>query len=86
MGEVARAGTNFTLQVYSNGAWINVFTDLTNEQLASYFVNNGVLNNEQYVKLDLGGIEAEKIRFYSQSLTNNTVTLYEIECSGYKVD
>ncbi len=85
-GESYRAGTNFTLQVFSNGEWTDVFSNLTNEQLSKHFVRNGPLNNQQYIKLDMGGIEAEKIRFYSQPLPNETVTLYEIECSGNKID
>lgn len=83
-GNTIHAGTNFTLQVYSNGSWINLFSNLTNEQLAGYAVNNGYLNNQRYIKLDLGGIKAEKIRFYSDSMPGTTVTWYEIECSGYK--
>ncbi len=84
-GEVYRAGTNFTIQVFSNGAWVDIVRDLTNEQLNAYNVNNGSLNNQRYLAFDMGGIEASKIRFYSQSITGNTVTLYEIECSGSKV-
>ncbi len=84
-GEVARAGTNFTIQVYSNGAWVDIVSNLTNEQLSAYFVNNGAMNNQKYLRFDMGGIEASKIRFYSQSLSGNTVTLYEIECSGNQI-
>ena len=84
-GEVARAGTNFTIQVYSNGAWVDIVKDLTNEQLSAYFVNNGAMNDQKYLRFDMGGIEASKIRFYSQSLSGNTVTLYEIECSGNQI-
>lgn len=84
-GEVARAGTNFTIQVYYNGVWKDVYSNLTNEQLAAFAVNNGVLNNQRYISLDMGSVKAEKIRFYSESLPNNTVTMYEIECSGTKM-
>ena len=83
-GHTIHAGTNFTLQVYSDGSWTNLFSNLTNEQLASYAVNNGSLNNQRYIRLDLGGVKAEKIRFYSDSMPNTTVTWYEIECSGQK--
>lgn len=85
-GETFRAGTNFTLQVFSDGEWIDVFSNLTNEELSQFFVNNGPLNNQHYIKLNMGGVEAEKIRFYSEPLPNTTVTLYEIECSGSKVE
>ena len=85
-GLVERAGTNFTLQVYSNGKWINILSGLTNEQLRPYAVNKGSLNSQRYISIDLGGIEGEKIRFYSESLPGITVTLYEIECSGYKIN
>ncbi len=84
-GKTIHAGTNFTLQVYSDGAWIDVYSGLTNEQLAGYAVNNGALNHQRYIKLDMGGIKAEKIRFYSDSMPGTTVTWYEIECSGSKV-
>ena len=84
-GNTIYAGTNFTLQVYSEGKWINVYTNLTNEQLAGYAVNNGALNSQRYIKLDIGEIRAEKIRFYSDSMPGTTVTWYEMECSGYKV-
>ena len=84
-GEVERAGTNFTLQVYYNGVWTTVYSNLTTEQLATHAVNNGVLNHQRYISLDMGSIKAEKIRFYSESLPNNTVTMYEIECSGRKI-
>ena len=84
-GEVERAGTNFTLQVYYNGVWTTVYSNLTTEQLSAYAVNNGVLNHQRYISLDMGSVKAEKIRFYSESLPNNTVTMYEIECSGTKI-
>lgn len=84
-GEVARAGTNFTVQVYYNGVWSDVYSNLTNDQLAAYAVNNGVLNHQRYIALDMHSVKAEKIRFYSESMPNNTVTMYEIECSGTKI-
>ncbi len=81
-GEVIRAGTNFTLQVLSNGTWVDIVTNLTNEQLSAYFVNNGSANDQKYLKFDMGCIEAQKIRVYAKAVTNNTVTWYEVECSG----
>lgn len=84
-GEVERAGTNFTLQVYYNGVWTDVYSNLTTTQLSAYAVNKGVLNNQRYIALNMGSVKAEKIRFYSESLPDNTVTMYEIECSGSKI-
>ena len=84
-GGITWAGTDFTLQVFSDGVWIDVYKDLTNEQLSSYHVSNGSLNNQRYLCFDMGNIKAEKIRFFSRPLPNNTVTWYEIECSGSKV-
>ena len=83
-GNTVHAGTNFTLQVFSNGSWVDVYSGLTNEQLADHAVNNGLQNNQRYIMLDMGGIRAEKIRFYSDSMPGTTVTWYEIECSGSK--
>ena len=84
-GNTVHAGTNFTLQVFSNGSWIDVYSGLSNGELAGYAVNNGPMNTQRYIKLDMGGVRAEKIRFYSDSMPGTTVTWYEIECSGSKV-
>jgi hypothetical protein len=44
-------------------------------------INEG-LNND-YLEFDLGGIMAEKIRFYiSGSALSSGITFQEIECSG----
>ena len=83
-GELYRAGTNFTLQVYYNGTWIDIVANLTNEQLDAYVLKNGSTAKDTWISFSLNGIKAEKIRFYSQATTCNTVTLYEIECAGYK--
>ena len=84
-GEVVRAGTNLTIQVFKNGAWVDVVRGLTNDQLYAYNVNKGALNNQKYIAINMGGIQGSKIRFYSESVTGNAVTLYEIECSGEAV-
>jgi hypothetical protein len=47
-------------------------------------INSG-LNND-YLEFDLGGIVAEKVRFYiSGSASSDGTTYQEIECLGIKV-
>ena len=77
-------GTNFTLEVYSGGVWKTLFKNLTNDDIASYLDSS-----KTYYVFDLGGIKAEKVRFYSESVIEGenkyNVTLHEIECFGSKV-
>lgn len=76
-------GSDLLIQVYSNGEWIDVITCADNASIASYLVvNEGTYND--YLEFDLGGIAAEKIRFYiSASASSSGTTYEEIECSGY---
>ena len=82
--KMTAAGTDFTLEVYSEGVWRTLADNLSNEELTAHFVSKA------YVSLDLGGIKAEKVRFYANSLVEGEdiyfVTLYEIECFGKKID
>ena len=76
-------GSNLLIQVYVDGEWKDVVTCADNATLASYLVvNEGTFND--YLEFDLGGISAEKVRFYISASASSSGTSYEeIECSGY---
>lgn len=75
-------GRDILIQVYADGKWTNVVSCLDNAALCEYLVINEGLNND-YLEFDLGGIKAERIRFYiSGSLSSSGITFQEIECSG----
>ena len=77
-------GKDLLIQVYTNGEWVDVVTCADNATVSSYLVvNEGTYND--YLEFDLGGIEAEKVRFYiSASAATSGTTYEEIECSGYQ--
>jgi hypothetical protein len=77
-------GTDLLIQVYSKGEWIDVIKCADNAAIVSHLVvNEGIYND--YLEFDLGGIRAEKIRFYiSASASASGTTYEEIECSGYQ--
>ena len=72
------------IQVYANGEWTDVIICADNAAIMSHLVvNEGTYND--YLEFDLGGIVAEKVRFYiSASASANGTTYEEIECSGYQ--
>ena len=76
-------GANLLIQVYADGEWKDVVVCADNATLASYLVvNEGTFND--YLEFDLGGIKAEKVRFYiSASASSSGTTYEEIECNGY---
>ena len=76
-------GANLLIQVYADGEWKDVVVCADNATLAGYLVvNDGTYND--YLEFDLGGIKAEKVRFYiSASAASSGTTYEEIECSGY---
>ena len=78
-------GKDLLIQVYANGEWKDVVVCSNNAALCEYLVINGGLNND-YLEFDLGGIVAEKVRFYiSGSAASNGTTFQEIECYGIEV-
>ena len=78
----ASIGKDILIQVYANGKWTDVVSCKDNAALCEYLVINEGLNND-YLEFDLGGIRAEKVRFYiSGSATTSGITFQEIECSG----
>ena len=75
-------GKDILIQIYADGKWTDVVTCPDNTALCEYLVINEGLNND-YLEFNLGGIKAEKIRFYiSGSVSSSGITFQEIECSG----
>lgn len=75
-------GKDILIQVYANGEWKDVVVCSDNAKLCEYLVINDGLNND-YLEFDLGGIKAEKVRFYiSGSASSSGTTFQEIECYG----
>lgn len=75
-------GKDILIQIYVDGKWTDIVTCADNTALCNYLVINEGLNND-YLEFDLGGIKAEKIRFYiSGSASSSGITFQEIECSG----
>lgn len=76
-------GADLLIQVYVNGEWKDVVTCADNAAIMSHLVvNEGTYND--YLEFDLGGIVAEKVRFYiSASASGSGTTYEEIECTGY---
>ena len=81
---VSSLGASLLIQVYANGEWVDVVSCADNTSISSYLVvNEGTYDD--YLEFDLGGITAEKIRFYiSASASASGTTYEEIECSGYE--
>ena len=76
-------GADLLIQVYKNGEWVDVVTCADNASIATHLVvNEGTYND--YLEFDLGGIEAEKVRFYISASASGSGTSYEeIECTAY---
>ena len=76
------AGTNYTIEIFYNGEWTAVVNNVPASEIKA--TNNN--STEGYVFFDLGGIRAEKIRFYAEaSASDQYVTYYEVTCSGYQI-
>ena len=99
---VPQIGTNFTLEVFSNGKWVPIVANLKNvyaddyeegePSLSDYLVEIGGQYDKYHLVFDLNGIRASKLRFYSESIYKegdgkyNYVTFWEVECSGVLVE
>ena len=78
-------GKDLLIQVYSDGQWKDVVVCSDNTKLCEYLVINPGLNND-YLEFDLGGVVAERVRFYiSGAASSDGITYQEIECLGIKV-
>lgn len=79
-------GKDILIQIYANGKWSDVISISDNATLCEYLVINNGFNND-YLEFNLGGIVAEKVRFYiSGSASSNGTTFQEIECYGFSVE
>ncbi len=76
-------GADLLIQVYANGEWKDVIIRSDNASIMEHLVvSDGTYND--YLEFYLGGVEAEKVRFYiSASASSSGTTFEEIECSGY---
>ncbi len=75
-------GKDMLIQVYIDGKWYDVVNCADNASLCEYLTITDGYNND-YLEFNLGGIVAEKIRFYiSGAVTKSGITYQEIECSG----
>ena len=80
--ELKYLGNDITIQVYYSGEWETVIHVENNNDLNRYRINN--LNGMSWVEFDLGSVQAEKIRvFISSTVPSYSISLYEIECSGF---
>ena len=76
-------GTNFTLEVYSEGKWVKIVDSLENSELAENYVKTVSTGKEGLILcFDLGLIRGSKIRFSADAVSGTTITWYEAECSG----
>ena len=77
-------GADLLIQVYANGEWKDVVVCADNASVMSHLVvGDGAYDD--YLEFDLGGIKAEKVRFYiSASASSSGTTYEEIECNGYQ--
>ena len=77
-------GATLLVQVYADGEWKDVVVCADNASVMSHLVvGDGAYDD--YLEFDLGGIKAEKVRFYiSASASSSGTTYEEIECNGYQ--
>ena len=80
-------GQNFKLEIFSEGKWVTMAEYANNSDIqANHRVKTGKTGDgEGWIEFDLGNLKATAIRFYSET-AGNSVTFYEIECSGYLIN
>ncbi|MBP3309159.1 MAG: glycoside hydrolase family 95 protein, partial [Clostridia bacterium] len=78
--DIVNMGTNFTLEVLSDGIWKPIVSGIDNSAISTYKHDSG-----NYVSFKLNGIRAEKVRFSADANSGKCVTLYEIECFGSRL-
>lgn len=78
----ASVGKDILIQVYTNDQWQDVVICADNAELSEHLVIVDGLSND-YLAFDLGGVKAEKVRFYiSGAATTDGITFQEIACSA----
>ncbi|MBQ3016957.1 MAG: hypothetical protein IJD79_09280, partial [Clostridia bacterium] len=80
-------GKNFKLEVFSEGKWVTVASYAENADIqANHRVKSGKTGDgEGWIEFDLENTKATAIKFYSET-AGNSVSMFEIECSGYKIE
>ena len=82
--QTSQAGTNFTVQVYSDGKWISVVENVSNADIVNNYCQT--LDTGIAFSFDLGLIKGSKIRIYAESVTGTGITFCEAECAGIMLD
>ena len=77
---ILQAGGNFTVELYANGVWKAVVSNLTSDELSAYLDSTG-----NYLSFKLDGMRAERVRFHTEDVHSKCVTLHEIECYGSRI-
>ncbi len=78
----ASIGKDILIQIYRDGQWHDAMVCADNAKFSEHLVIVDGLSND-YVEFDLGGVVAEKVRFYiSGAATPDGITFQEIECSA----
>ncbi|MBQ3015656.1 MAG: glycoside hydrolase N-terminal domain-containing protein, partial [Clostridia bacterium] len=85
-GTAKFVGQNFRIEVLTNGKWITAVSYASNDDIeTNHRVSGSSLGCTSWLEFDMGGIIAEKIRIYSESLSDMAVSIKEITCSGYEL-
>jgi len=78
----ASVGKDILIQVYADGQWQDIVICADNAKLSEHLVFVDGLSND-YLAFDLGGVKAEKVRFYiSGAATTDGITFQEVVCSA----
>ena len=83
-------GENFKLEIFSEGKWITIASYANPADIqANHRVKTGKTGyGEAWIEFDLKNMKASAIRFYGETgtISNASVSLFEITCSGYLVE
>ena len=78
----AYAGTNLTVEAYTDGSWVTIGT-YTNADLLASRVKLADGNGNSYLSISLKGVAAERLRIYIDGcVSGKSISFYEIECYG----
>ena len=77
-------GTGLKVEAYTADGWVVVCDYTSNSEILQQRVNDSDMT-KRYIGIDMEGIVASQIRFtISGSHDGNSISLWEIECSGIK--
>ena len=83
--KIENAGKTLKIEVCLGGEWMTAASVSSNAELQAYRVEESTSVGGAWLAFDLGGVLAEKIRITGTAVADQTITLYEIECSGMLV-